>query len=172
MIKKKNAIMLGLAAVIAILIALSSSSNFLGRLVFFEDAPVRDQVIEGNFIKHGEALELLISAAQEAGRIGAEKAAAFKKEFQKSPDRKITRREFAEMAVKIFGIGEYGSGPQLSDVNGSLPSARAVYLFVSHGGISLDFNAEKHKKFQSHFPYHRHLLGNQPKQNFCGIRLR
>lgn len=139
---KKILIVITVLGVIGLSILLGSSENFFGKLVFFKDSPTKEKVIDKSFVTYKEAFELLKNAAEKTGKADKGKIEKAQTEVKKIENDQISREEFAILAVKIFGIREYGYGSDLNDIDGSQARGNAIYLFTSNGGIDTDFKPQ------------------------------
>lgn len=126
-------IILGLALVI---LFLSKPDLFLGKLVFFKKSPTQQGAVEGSFLKGGEIVDALINAALQAKRIDASAVENLKKQYANIAAKpNITRMEFADLAVKIFGLTGYGFGTRYSDVPMDHQYAVPIYILSSNTGF-------------------------------------
>lgn len=139
---KKILLTIGIISIIAISILLGNSESFFGKLVFFKDSPTKEKVIDKSFVTYDEAFELLKNAAKKAGKNDEKRIQKIQSEIKKIENEQISREEFAILAVKIFGIDEYGYGASLSDIDGSQARGNAIYLFTSNGGIDTEFKPQ------------------------------
>lgn len=139
---KKLAVTLAVIGVLVIGIVLGNSEKFFGQLVFFKNAPVKEKVIEGAYLKVKDAFFLLMNAAGKAGITDKTKFQNIAKEWDTLSETQITRAQFADLAVQIFRIKEYGYGINFSDLGTSNKLSKEVYLFTSSGGIDAEFKPE------------------------------
>ena len=139
---KKTLLIIAVVGVVGISIFLGSAENFFGKLVFFKDSPTKEKVIEKAYVTYGEAFQLLKNAAEKTGKADKQKIKKVEQEVQQIAADQINREEFAILAVKIFGIREYGYGSDLNDIDGSQARGNAIYLFTSNGGIDTDFKPQ------------------------------
>lgn len=130
--------------VVGIAVVFGNSENFLGKLVFFQSAPTKEKVINNNFTTYHEAAKLLMEKAISAKKITTAKAKEIAQQILDTvpEDQKITRGQFAELAVKIFGIQKYGNGIGFSDVNQKHPGYQSIYLFSTNGGMDAEFKPD------------------------------
>lgn len=139
---KKLAITLSIIGILVIGIVLGNSEKFFGQLVFFKSAPVKEKVIEGAYLKVKDAFFLLMNAAEKAGITEKTKFQNIAKQWGALSETQITRAQFADLAVQIFGIKEYGYGINFNDLGASNKLSKAIYLFTSNGGIDAEFKPE------------------------------
>lgn len=134
--RRKIVLTLGALAVVVAVVVIAQPGFLTGRLAFFTKSPTNNEAVDGSYVTNNDAIALLLQGALEAGRITSETAARYQSEFSSSEDRQITREKFAELAVRIFGIENYGYGTRFSDVSSDAASAKNIYLLTSNSGAS------------------------------------
>lgn len=139
---KKLTITLAVIGVLIIGIVLGNNEKFFGQLVFFKNAPVKEKVIEGAYLKVKDAFFLLMNATTKAGITNKTKFQNIAKEWDALSETQITRAQFADLAVQIFGIKEFGYGINFSDIGDSSKLSKTIYLFTESGGMDAEFKPD------------------------------
>lgn len=141
---KKILLVLPLLVVLMLgVVVVGRSDLFTGKmskLAFFQESSTRDQVIDEAFVGSKEASQILMNAALKSGRIDA--ATAKKYEQEVASTRAFSRIDAVNMAVKYFGINQYGWGPTVNDVKPTEPIAQPLALCVSNGCLDIDFKPQ------------------------------
>ena len=130
---------IGLVVLLAAVVVLGKSPTLRGKLVFFKDAPTVSEYMDAATLTRTQAVEILTAAALKAKRIDEAGRQKFLNDAARSGNEKITRGEFAKLAVQVFDMRVFGLGPVLSDVATSAQNAGDMYLFASNGGVESSF---------------------------------
>lgn len=107
------------------------------KLVFFREAPVKEQVFDSSMATYKSASSSLIRAALKSQRINDAQAKAFFDKYAST--QKITRSEFAALAVEIFNLTEQGTGPTVNDPPVDKYYVEKISTCISNGCFDIDF---------------------------------
>lgn len=141
---KRISLVLSLLAVVILgVVVIGRSDLFTGRiskLAFFQESATVDKTIEEAFVSAKEASKILVEAALQSGRIDAETAKKYEQEMTNV--RALSRIDTIIMAVKYFGINQYGWGPTVNDVKSTESIAQPLALCISNGCLDIDFKPQ------------------------------